>query len=375
MSIVSVVGLSRSYVALYRAVFAAYLAFGLSAGILTEAFAKSDKVESRAAKSKPRSPAKGKPAPPPAQLDPVTEWEVINGDAISYRNALAGKPDDEDTRQKLAELALRSARAAERALSRGDEDLFHAFRTQIESTYPGVRDRIEYMSERGVGAADFALATFALHGMLGERSIGHACASFATALDKGFRGARYRVAQCLEDRDPERATTLMREAAEAGHVAAMEHLGRACLETLPPDVACAYMWIERAAREGRASAKTYLAWMHVEGIGGRQDFALAAQLYRDAARQGESSAANNLGELLENGRGVTRNERAAADYYRQAAEAGFPPAQFNLGRLYAAGRGVDKDVGAARRWLAMASAAGIDRAQRIIELLDGDTER
>jgi TPR repeat protein len=125
----------------------------------------------------------------------------------------------------------------------------------------------------------------------------------------------------------------MREAADAGHVGAMEQLGRICLEATPPDVACAQARLERAAREGRLSATTLLGWMQAEGIGGKADPARAARYYREAAGKGDATARNNLGELYERGRGVEQDPAKAFDHYLLAALAGFPPAQFNLGRL------------------------------------------
>ncbi len=237
-------------------------------------------------------------------LDPVTEIEIISDEALALSNALAANSDDAQARQKLAELALRAARAAERALSRGDENLFTGYRTQFVKYFAQARPGLEAMAGRGIGAAEYALGVFALHGIFEERNVERACAHFASALGKGFGGAKFRHAQCIEDSDPARALTLMQEAANAGHVGAIEQLGRICLEAEPPDAACAYARLERASREGRLSATTLLGWMHVQGIGGKVDLPRAARYYREAAEKGEAAARNNLGELYETGRGV-----------------------------------------------------------------------
>lgn len=325
-------------------------------------------TKTKAAKQKAR-------AAPPAQIDPVNELEIIIGEAIVQRAALGGAdPDGAPARQKLAELALRAARAAERALSRGDENLFSAYRQQIESQFEGTLPGLEKMSARGVGAADYALGTFALHGILEERSVERACTHFAAALGKGFSGARFRHAQCIEESDPAGAYALLKEAADSGHVAATERLGRICLEATPPDAACAFSRLERAAKDGRASARTLLGWMYAEGIGGKVDLARAAKYYGEAAKMGEASAHNNLGELYEKGRGVAKDQRKAFEHYLAAANTGFPPAQFNVGRLYAAGKGTAQDLSAARRWLGEAANAGVIPAQRILEMLDQKAE-
>ena len=339
--------------------------------------AKPNKAETHTAKQK----AKAKPAKPsaaarktkaaaPALIDPVTELEIINGEAITLRNALQADPDDVSSRQKLAVLALRAARAAERALSRGDDDLFNAYREQVRMRFADTRPDLEIMSGRGIGAAEYALGAFALHGMLEAPNVERACAHFAAAVDKGFGGAKFRYAQCIEQSDPARALALLTEAADGGHVGANERLGRICLEAEPPDAPCAFARLGRAAKEGRASAKTLLGWMHAEGIGSKIDAARAAQYYREAAQQGEPSARNNLGELYEKGRSVAKDEKAAFEYYLAAAQSGFPPAQFNTGRLYAAGRGTSQNLGEARRWLGEAEKAGITPAREILDMLD-----
>lgn len=349
----------------YRLVVGLSLAISLAFIPVDDALAngKPGKADSRSTKQKAKAAA-------PARFDPAMEWEIISGEAITLHHALSANADDAETRQKLAELALRAARAAERALSRGDEDLFNAYREQIQTQFVGTRPGLEKMAERGVGIADYALGTWALHGILEERNVERACARFAAAHENGFAGAKFRHAQCLIESDPERGVALLKEAADSGHVAAVERLGHICLEATPPDATCAFTRFERAARDGRASARTMLGWMHAQGIGGKADFVRAARHYRDAAQQGEPSASNNLGELYENGRGVAKDEKKALEHYRAAAETGFPAAQFNLGRLYAAGKGTPQNLSEARRWLGEAAKAGIAPAQRILDLLD-----
>lgn len=370
------------------------LSLGLVMVAAIAAGAEPRKAEGRSAKpavnakspklAKPVKPAKPAKSPTAkqkargtasAQLDPVTEIEIISDEALALHGALDANPDDTQSRQKLAELALRAARAAERALARGDDDLFVAYRAQFRKHFATTRPGLGNMAGRGIGAAEFALGVLDLHGMLGERDVERACAHFAAALDKGFGGTKFRHAQCIEERQPERALTLMQEAADAGHVGAMERLGRICLEAKPPDAACAYARLERASAEGRLSATTLLGWMHAEGIGGKPDPARAARYYREAADQGELSARNNLGELYETGRGVAKDPAKAFDYYLSAAVTGFPPAQFNVGRLCATGQGTTKNLVEARRWLGEAAKAGVAPAQKILDFLDQEAAK
>jgi TPR repeat protein len=326
--------------------------------------------KSRAAKPKIKAAA-----PAPAVLDPVTELEIISDEALALSNALVANADDKQARQKLAELALRAARAAERALSRGDDNLFAGYRSQLSKYFAQARPGLEAMAGRGIGAAEYAIGVFALHGIFEERNVERACAHFASALDKGFGGAKFRYAQCIEDKDPARALTLTQEAANAGHLGAIERLGRICLEASPPDAACAYARLERASREGRLSATTLLGWMHAKGIGGKVDLPRAARYYSEAAQKGEASARNNLGELYESGRGVAKDPAKAFDYYLAAATSGFPPAQFNVGRLYATGNGTTKNLDEAKRWLGEAAKAGVPPAQKVLDFINQKAEK
>jgi TPR repeat protein len=308
----------------------------------------------------------------PATQDQVAEWRQIDQESRRLLEVVKTKPKDVPSRQGLADLAVRSAAAAELALARGDEDLFRAFREQIASRFHETRWRLDQMAGKGNGGADFALGVLALHGILDQRNVEQACGRFAAALQKGFLDARFRHGQCLEEKDPAAARAHYEKAARTGNPAAMERLGWLCMEASQPDIPCATRWLESAAKNGRASAKTLLGWMYVEGIGGQRDLARAAALYREAAQQGDPSAWNNFGELQENGRGVPKDERAAFESYRQAAELGFPAGQFNLGRLYAGGKGVEKNIPEARRWLGKAAKAGIGNAQKILELLEAE---
>ena len=365
----------------YRISACVLLAWGLIATSGESAWAKPKKpaAKTQKVKQKPKAPANRaamarQKTVAPAQLDPATEFEVIDDEATALNNALAVTPDDPAAAQKLTEVALRAVRAAERALSRGDDAMFVAysalFRRRLADTRPG----LESMAGRGIGAAEYALGAIELHGLSGASNVDGACARFAAAVERGFGGAKFRHAQCIEEADPGRAYTLLHEAADGGHVAATERLGRICLEADPPDVACATARLERAARDGLASATTLLGWMHAEGVAGKADPSRAAKLYAEAAQKGEASALNNLGELYEKGRGLDRNEKAAFENYLAAAKGGYPPAQFNVGRLYAAGRGTARNKDEARRWLAEADKAGIPQARQILDLIDRDGE-
>jgi TPR repeat protein len=294
-------------------------------------------------------------------------------DEISNLRALQNEAADgaPQLQPKLGQLALRAARGAERALAAGDERQSAAYLDLIRTQLPEAQSALEQLVNRRIASADFALGTLALHGVFADRDLARACGHFVEALDRGFIAARYRAAQCLEARDPPRAYELFKQAASDGNLAAVERLGRLCLEARPPDTKCALKYIEQAARGGRTRATALLGWIYSEGIvGERPDLTRAAHYYREAALRGDVPASNNLAEMLERGRGVRADHATAFDLYRRAAEAGYAPAQFNVARLYIAGRGTPRSLDAARHWLQLAMSGGVEEAKELLDAIN-----
>ena len=322
-----------------------------------------------AKKKKAKKPAvKEQSAPAPDDFPARIAWAGKEADAL--RAIVAKSPRDERARTLMASLAVVVTSDLERALSIGDTENAAAFRKLIEKKLHDTRWRLGMIGRHGAGGGFYALGVMALHGILGERDRQIACPMFASAWDKGFLDAAYRLSGCVAEKDPARAEDLLRTAAESGHAQASEELGRQCLEATPQDTKCAFARISAAAAAGRASAKSLLGWMYAQGTGVGADPQRALALYLEAAKAGDLSASNNLGELYETGRGVAVDGARASDYYRQAADAGFAPAQFNLGRLYATGTGVTRDPGRARTWLEAALKGGIKPAQKLLDWLD-----
>jgi TPR repeat protein len=283
----------------------------------------------------------------------------------------AGKGElSPEAQARAISMGIRAARAMERAESRDDEFEFEAWRKLLTDFFGSTREGLRLQAEAGNGIAAYAFAVFSLNGIGGPPNLADACANFSLALAKGFGGARFRHAQCIEDTQPERATQLMIEAADVGHVAANERLGRKCLESVPPDRPCAIRRLERAANEGRAGARALLAWMYVKGIGAAPDLVTGAKMYSEAAAAGDLSALNNLAGMLEHGMGLQKDEQMAFETFRRGAELGYPPAQFNLGRMYAVGKGVTVNREQAMRWLQAASAGGVSQAAELLTELE-----
>ena len=340
-----------------------------------------------ATKEKPKKadPAKEKvPAPvpdqqglsdtPPAEnLRDRVEWARFEADRL--RAIISGRPRDERASTLLASLAVVVTTDLERSLATGDVDNAAALRKVVERKLPDTRWRLGLIGGHGAGGGHFALGVMALHGILGERDRDAACVLFQSAWDKGFLDSAYRLSDCVAASAPAREPPLLEAAADFGHAAASEQLGRRCLESTPQDTKCAFSRLSAAAAAGRPSAKSVLGWMYAQGVGVAIDPQRAQSLYLEAAGAGDRSAKNNLGELYETGRGVAADPAKAAAYYREAAEGGFAPAQFNLGRMYAAGTGLPQDAGKAREWLRAALKGGIQPAQKVLDWLDARAVR
>ncbi|MGE0873779.1 MAG: tetratricopeptide repeat protein [Burkholderiales bacterium] len=312
------------------------------------------------------------PAPPIDKRAERLAW--AESEATRHRAFVEKSPND-DTRVNLALIAIEASRDIERALADGDIDAAAAFRELILKRLADTRWRLNRLAGGKHGGGDFALGVMLHYGILEERNIGRACERFAAAAAKGFADAAYRHARCIDARRPDAALALYKAAADGGHAAANEHLGRRCLEARPADGACAAARLEAAAASGRPSSKSLLGWLYAQGVGKERDFARALALYREAAAAGDLAARNNLGELYETGRGVAQDGRRAVELYREAAAEGFAPALFNLGRAYAAGVGVAHDAAEARRWLRQALEAGIRPAQQVLDWLDRQPEK
>jgi len=360
-----------------------FMGFWLSA-LLCVVIAIQPSISEAAKKKKKKPPAKEHTAPAPSTplgelSDPppgdafAARLEWAGNEADRLRAAIGKAPKDQTGRVLMASLTVVVATDLERALSLGDTDSAASLRKLIEKKLPDTRWRLGLIGRGGAGGGFFALGVMALHGILGPRDPEVACSMFASAWDKGFLDAAYRLSGCVAEKDPARAEDLLRTAAESGHATAAEQIGRRCLEAKPQDLKCAFVNVSAAAAAGRPSAKSLLGWMYTQGEGVPADPQRAIALYLDAAKSGDLSASNNLGELYETGRGVTVDGAKAAAYYEEAAKAGFAPAQFNLGRLDAGGTVVPRDADKARTWLNAALKSGLQPAQKILDWLDTQT--
>lgn len=119
----------------------------------------------------------------------------------------------------------------------------------------------------------------------------------------------------------------------------------------------AVRWFNEAMKRGDPEAPLALGELYARGLGVRQDYARAAELYRTAANFGRNAQAQYLlGELYTYGRGVPNDYSIAIDWFRKAALRNHAGAQSYLGSFYENGYGIDQDPVEAYVWYSLAAA-------------------
>lgn len=109
--------------------------------------------------------------------------------------------------------------------------------------------------------------------------------------------------------------------------------------------------IKTSARDCEIRGGEYVAF-------DRSNYATALKIWLPLAKEGDASAQTYVGEIFEKGLGVPPDHAAAADWYRRAAESGYSRAAINLGHLYEQGLGVPKDPPQALTWYRRAAGLG-----------------
>ncbi|MDQ2092205.1 SEL1-like repeat protein [Marimonas arenosa] len=154
------------------------------------------------------------------------------------------------------------------------------------------------------------------------------------------------------------------KAADLGHPAAQNHLGRYYHAGygVDKDQAQALKWLAAAAQAGEPQYLHDLARALENGADGSSDPAGAADFYTAAANLGHLESKVSLGVLFQNGTGVDQDYNRARALYAEAAEAGNARARNNLGLLYVRGHGVPQDYARAAALFAQAAEQGMPQA-------------
>ena len=197
-----------------------------------------------------------------------------------------------------------------------------------------------------------------------------------TVDEQGDADDLYNTAIYYQNSLGDKATALecYRKAADKGHAAAMNMMGRYYDEGwggLKKDEAAALEWYRKAADKGYATALYNIAVYYKNGLGGlKADEAAALKWFRKAADKGYAAAMNRIGRYYHEGLGGLKADKAAAlEWYRRAANADNTDAMNMMGQYYGEGwGGLKKDEAAALECYRKAADKGHAAAMNMIGL-------
>lgn len=133
-------------------------------------------------------------------------------------------------------------------------------------------------------------------------------------------------------------------------------------------------WLE-LAQTGDPAAQRNIGHMYRNGLGVRQDFAVAGQWYRRAADSGLARAQANLAMMHLRGQGMGVDPKQAAYWFQAAAQQGHVIAQYNLGLMHLRGLGVTKSEEKAIAWLYRASKSGHEKSMATLSQIVADNPK
>jgi TPR repeat protein len=222
---------------------------------------------------------------------------------------------------------------------------------QAVEAFPDV-PRFRYQLGRGLDAA-------------GEHD--EAAELFRQAADAGHIAALYELGRHYERgeglaKDLAEALRLYKDAAGRNDLYAATRLGVLYRDGIgvERDIRTAVDWLVKAARGGHTFAYNHLGYMYLEGNGVEKDDERAYRLFEASANAGDVYGFNNMGLMYERGAFVPADPAQAVIWYEKAARGGQPQAPINLGLMYLGGRGIDADPARAAYWFA--EAAKLDNA-------------
>lgn len=181
------------------------------------------------------------------------------------------------------------------------------------------------------------------------------------------------LAGTVVPRDIDRARSLMRRAAEAGHPHAPAHLAlelAADAET-DTDKAEVFRLLERAVERGSVAGMTALGQAHERGTNGaEQNEPEAFRLLREAALKNDDGAVHSLAHMAQDGRGTAKDETLAVRLFQHALELS-PGCDCKhavcLANCFFDGVGVEQDPA---RGMAILVAAAETNAAAMLDLAD-----
>jgi len=161
-------------------------------------------------------------------------------------------------------------------------------------------------------------------------------------------------------KDPDEGVEVIKRAAGAGSMAAIEWLAREYSRGryMRRDLKRRIYWLTKSADAGVPISQLNLAFSYKLGSVIERDERKALDLMRAAAEQGLRFAAHELSRLLLTGGTIQPDPVEAAYWSKDNAESGFVPSMVIYGYLLEFGAGVAQDFVAAHSWYQKALAKG-----------------
>jgi uncharacterized protein len=234
------------------------------------------------------------------------------------------------------------------------------------------RARAEFELERSEAKALFELSRMAMLGLGEPANDVRASSLLRQAAEMGHVTAKMEYAFALGngrgvDKDPLQAIRLFTALSDAGNTEAKVNLGRVYRYgwwDQPKDEPRALALFQAAMEAGDDNGRLQYASMLTTGSGAPKNEARAAELLRQSADRGHLDSQLEYARMLTFGIGVPKDEAAGTALYQKVAEnSSNRIAQFSLGMAYLRGRGVPRDELAAVRWIDASARQGWPWAQ------------
>ncbi|MFH1614503.1 MAG: protein kinase [Planctomycetota bacterium] len=302
------------------------------------------------------------------------DWEKA---IEAYSQVMIIKPDNSDVKGKLAECYhnLNVAKAKE-AENKGELNKAIGFYTKALSykQVPSTQVALESAKEKQA-KPDQSLSspktddsdTMYQQGQMHENADGvrrnyqKAIECYREAAEAGHIGAMNRLGAMYYagmgvPRNFNKAVEWHHKAIDMGNIGAMSNLG--AIYMVNEYYEKAIKWYHKAIEAENSTAMHLLGMMYHEGAGVSKDYKKAMEWYRKAAEADNSTGMNSLGIMYKNGWGIAQNYQKAEEWFHKSAEKGNSDAMHNLGQMYRNGNGLRRDYQKAIEWYHKAAEAG-----------------
>lgn len=263
-------------------------------------------------------------------------------------------------------------------LARGDCSVLFTIGTQFLRKYSGMYAPqvglkwLEASVRSGNVYALMRMGDIYAQGAIVSQNIAKAADFYKRAAEAGHLGAMYEYANLLlqggeGEKDIPTALAWLEKAAEGYFVPAMEQLVALYHkdnDAIEFDAAKRAYWLEKWVQiDSRNAALLFeLSEIYRIGEGVDSDLALAFSYAERAAKEGGVEAYVSLGNAYRYGLGIAAEPIRAYRFYRYAANKNNRDAMLALADMYGCGKGREADAALATRWQEMAFYAGAAKA-------------